>query len=195
MLYVSSGAGSTMFRDLYRSVFLFNTVTLDDGCSVSAATFSPYLGSKFDGLVDTPTVNVCSSAPASNTDLVAGDYDSLGTTLFASSKLWRDITSYAYNNFALNAAGIAAISKTGVTKLGVRYNDIDVSRGTPHWVQYQTNSIMMTYAEGGSNKPKLAVTWSMGIGTISKVNDVTKATISKVDVAAWGTLKSFNGVL
>ncbi len=134
------------YRRCHRGIFLFDTSALPDGITITSATFSVYGTSKSrSGAVITPNINVYSSAPASNTNIVAGDYDSFGSTAFSDTPIDYDAWSITgYNDFTLNAAGIAAISLTGITKLGLRNANYDVAATEPYPGETGAHSVTMS---------------------------------------------------
>ncbi len=133
MTYAHYNNGNPI-RQIARAFFLFNTSALGTGVTVSSATLSLYAVSKStsQGTNDSYAwVNVVQSSPASNTDLVVGDFSQCGaisnptegstrigiTTGISSAPA---ISLNAYNDFPLNATGLGWVSLTGVTKLGLR---------------------------------------------------------------------------
>jgi hypothetical protein len=147
---------------IYRSVVLFDTSGLPDTAVISNSVLGLYATSKVNNDNDgSDSVNIVSSAPASNTAVVNGDYDSLGTTLYASAVDIGSITTSAYNSFSFNGTGIAAVSKTGISKFGVREghdlnNDI-IADGF-------ANELTFSSADqtGTTQDPKLDVTYTTG---------------------------------
>jgi len=149
---------------LFRGIYLFDTSGLDDSYTLTAVTFSVAGGGKYDEGSNSPEVNVYSSAPASNTALAAGDYDSLGTTAYCDSAIayadWT--TDGSYNDFSFNATGIAAVSKTGITKLGLREAKFDVGAATPTWGAGENVGFTGYFSEQGTGyQPKLVVTYTI----------------------------------
>jgi len=133
--YFAASVDTDFWVHIARAIFLFDTSSLDDGIPITSATFSLYGFSKLDDLATNPDINVYSSLPASDASLEAGDFDSLGVIAFCDTPItyagW-NITGY--NDFIFNASGIAAISKTGITKLGTREATHDVGNTTPNWI-------------------------------------------------------------
>lgn len=169
-IQIASDGGTDKFLQMIRGIFLFDTSSIGAD-SVSSATFSFYGSNKADGLSATPDINVYSSNPASNTGLVAGDYDSLGTTDFATAITYASFTTAGYNDFILNASGISAIDTGGVTKLGLRNSNYDVADVAPTWSADGNSFMTGIYAEtaGTTQDPKLVVEHSTG-GVGSLVN-------------------------
>jgi hypothetical protein len=120
-----------------------------------------------DSLGIAPDLNIYSSNPASNTALVAGDFDSLGTTAFCDTPILFTNWGTGYNDFALNASGLAAISKTGVSKFGLRNanydvaDELDPNNHDPSWSSDTTSAVSPWYSEKGEGyQPKLVVTYT-----------------------------------
>ena len=109
---------SNQFQTLIRNIDLFDTSVIPDTASITDALLWFRFVIKTGGLgVTDYGVDVVSSNPASNTSLASGDYGTLGSTVFATM----DYTSLTTSTtFTLNADGIANISKTGISKFGLR---------------------------------------------------------------------------
>ena len=169
--YIRFDAGTTtnLWNRIYRLITLFDTSSLPDDASISAVMLSLHgMSSKADGCSATPSINVYSSDPASNINLVAGDYDCLGSSALCDTPIayadWLEgnTADQFYNDFTLNAAGIAAISRTGVSKFGFRLN-YDVDNNAPNWVSGGSTYLKAYTAEKGAGfKPKLVVTYTTG---------------------------------
>jgi hypothetical protein len=157
---------SNKWRMIRRGIFLFDTSSLDDNATISAATLSLFgrdVYPKDDPAGWLPTINVYSSAPASNTALASGDFDSLGTTAFCDTPVTYANWNQAYNDFPFNATGIATINKTGVSKFGAREAKYDAANSAPAWSNQANSYFGVFFAEKGTGyKPKLVVTYSIG---------------------------------
>jgi len=153
---------TTQWTLLYRSIFLFDTSGLDDAATITGAVLSIRGQGKVDQLGVTPDINIYSSAPASNTALAAGDFDSLGTTAFSTAITYNGWETNNYNDFTLNAAGLAAIPVDGVAKFGARNASYDVSGTEPSW-SASKGAYLTNYSseQGAGYKPKLVVTYTM----------------------------------
>lgn len=151
---------------LIRSIFLFDTSALPDGCRISSAVFSIHGNSKSNTLGLSGTdfkINVYASDPASNIALVTGDFDSLAAVALCDTPItYDDFDITGYNNFTLNAAGLALISKTGITKFGIREVTFDVSGTTPTWASGHEVTVLNAYfaEQGGGNRPRLVITYT-----------------------------------
>lgn len=149
---------------IYRVVMTFDTSAIGSGSSITAATLSFYDNSAVQAVVNTDSsaCQVVSASPASNNNLVGGDYNknNFGTTVFGSVNLASILTNQ-YNDITLDSNGIANISKTGVSKFGLR-NSRDVSNSAPTGDNFN----YIFFADNGSNKPKLTVTYTTAGGTL-----------------------------
>jgi hypothetical protein len=151
-----------------RDIFLFDTSSIGDGDTINSATFSVVFvsGGTDDEVNDANSyIGVVTSNPASNTALTTADFDTLGTTEQHDSGERVDLTGLtggSYTNWTLNATGLGNISKTGVTKFGLREgHDINNSAIA------QTNGLdsvaSLTFADtsGTASDPKLVVVHTM----------------------------------
>jgi len=105
---------------------------LTSSADISAAVLSLYGRNKTDDLSITPNVDIYTSAPASNTALANGDFDSLGSTSQTGSPItYADFSISGYNAFTFNSTGRGNISKTGISKFGSRNANYDVANSAP----------------------------------------------------------------
>ena len=149
------------FDIMTRSFFLFDTSTITDTDVISAATLSLFGSTITNTYTGTDEeLNIYASTPASDTDLVTADYDQVGTTAFSTGIPAGSFSTTAYNDFALNASGLAAISTTGISKFGARGGVYDVPNSTPTWGSGQSQDFIGFFADqtGTTNDPKLVVT-------------------------------------
>ena len=167
IVLIDSGINSNTWDEIWRSIFLFDTSPLTASATISAATMSIMGTYKFDTFATdiNLNINIYTSAPASNTALVAGDYDSLGTTAQSDTAItyanW--LTTPAYNDFVLNATGLGNISKTAVTKFGARNANYDVANSAPTWEESKQARLGGNYSDaaGTSSDPKLVITYTL----------------------------------
>lgn len=145
---------------LDRGFTLFDSSGLPDVCGITASTYSLY-GQSENHALGSPDINVYSSNPASNTEIVADDHDTLGDTPYCDTAIgYASWTTSGYNDFILNATGIAAVSKTSITKFGVREATHDVGGSEPTWSESAYMWIQAWSADKGNGyKPKLVVTY------------------------------------
>jgi hypothetical protein len=133
----------------------FNTASLPDTAVVTSATLELYP----EGVAGT-TVNFALYDSTASDTIIAGDYDQCGTTILSDQKLISDITVGVKFSFTLNSAGLAYVSKTGITKLCIREVEHDVANTAPTtdqlrrwWFTSNTGS--------ASNRPLLTVLYTL----------------------------------
>jgi len=153
---ISTNTTSGQWDRMGRGFILFDTSSITDTDVVSSATFSI----DGDGGTDAFDQSGCvvDSSPASNTSLSVNDYDNIGTTLYANCLDLGSWSTAAYNDFSLNATGMAAISTTGVTKFGWRLSS-DRENSEPTWASDTSADASPHSADvaGTSIDPKLVV--------------------------------------
>lgn len=168
MVYLETNT-SSQIAEIDRAFFLFDTSSIPDSNSITAATFSIYVNSKSCTTVETCYVRLVASTITSNTAVAASDYQGTvsNTTAFATDRQVSALSTGAYNDFSMNATGIAAISKTSVTKLGLRSN-FDADNTSPT-LDGSSDVLIINgfYAEytGTSRDPKLVVTHEVPTAT------------------------------
>ena len=172
--YLQTGATTSVYRWIQRLFMLFDTSSIGAGNVVSSATLSGYVLTVASAN-GTLTAGLVGSTPASNTAISASDYSNVGSTEFSSSRLSSaTATTNAYNAYALNADGIAAISTTSVSKFAIRPG-VDIDAGSPPWANaYQASKIEFALADttGTTRDPKLSVTWSAAGGGASNAGQL-----------------------
>lgn len=175
-ILMTSGGTTNQWNELRRGIFIFDTSAIADTDTIDSGTFSLASAliagaTKADNLSITPDTALVSSAPASNTALVAGDFDSLGTTEFATRISYANwsASDAVYNDFTLNASGLSNISKTGVSKFGVRNGNYDLDAVAPTWSGSVSSFMRHYYADqtGTANDPKLVVVHSAAAATFT----------------------------
>lgn len=160
--FINGSSTLNEFSIFQRGLFGFNTSALGASAVVSAASFSQWFTSKITSLGDT-TVEITSGPTASNTTLASGDFQTIGRVAFATGVSIAGLTTGAYTDAALNAAGIAAVSLTGITKLGTQLGWDLANSFTGTWASGVQTGGTVTFADqtGSSNDPKLAVTYTV----------------------------------
>lgn len=149
---------------LRRSMFLFDTSALTANALISSATMSLYSVFGYsDPSSNNPSLDVYSANPASNVTLQNSDFAQVGSVSYTGAPLTYVAfnTTDSYKDFALNATGLAAVSKTGVSKFSVRCN-FDVTNTAPTWASGAVTNAQCYYADqtGTTNDPKLQVTFT-----------------------------------
>lgn len=181
----------------YRSIFLFDTSPLPDDAIIDSATVSFAIVSMGNtlGLSDANAgVAIVDSTPASNTALATADYQQLGTTRLATDVAYNDI-SLTRIYWTLNAAGIAAINLTGITKLGTRLV-ADLDNVTPTWGSAKETIINAGTSENVLNKPTLTVNYHVDIAiTVPALNGTLDIPVPTIASGANVTAPVVNGNL
>ena len=117
-LYVQASSTTNQFTQNRKLIETFDTSSLGSTATISAATLSLNTGGTTTTDLGTTPIHIAGATPASNNTLVIGDYLQCGSTSF-SSIAWASIV-VGYNDFALNAAGIANINKTEVSRFSTQ---------------------------------------------------------------------------
>lgn len=169
--YEYSGASSSNWYCIYRSAALFDTSPMS-GATPTAAVVRVYGASKFDNLGIAPTVNIYSTNPTTDTAVGTGDYiyTKWGAAQYCDTSIaYADWNLSGYNEFELNAAGLAAINPSGITKIGFRDN-YDVANTKPTGVPNLSGTMMTFYtSENVTYKPELVVTYGGGMAGDSEI--------------------------
>jgi len=162
--FVSYRFTTNWFQTLHRVIMLFDTSSIPLTAVITTASLKVYGSNKYDQLSSNLDMNIYSSNPASDTALVDADYQALGSTPLCDTPI--DYTSFAvgdWNVFILNAAGLAVITKGGITKLGARNANYDVAGVQPPWLPggHYTCGLYFEAADKLTpvNKPTLTVTY------------------------------------
>lgn len=165
---IECSATTNQFGSLCRGIFLFDTSSIPDEATITSATFSLYLTAVTDQLAQ--KLGITSSDPVSDTAIANGDYAiaKFGSTKFATDIDLTDLNTGQYNDFALNASGLAAISKTGITKFAARISG-DIENTAPTWATGETARVAGRYADftGTDNDPKLVVNYTIPSGFLA----------------------------
>lgn len=161
-LQLTAGTTASNYILLRRWIGLFDTSTLTASATISAAALSLEGFGKANTYSTEPDLDIVSSNPASNTNLVSGDYNTLGTTPYASIS-YASFSTTGYNDFTLDASGIATISKTGVSKFGATFS-WDTDNSAPTWGNSKDIELDIRNADTAAttSDPKLVVTYTLG---------------------------------
>ena len=161
-----TSAGAPTWGGFGRLLFLYDTSSIGGDSIASAvndytASSGPLFNDDF-----TDSLSLVASAPASNTEVINGDFDTLGTTKFATADV--ALSGITHDDetpfrFTLNAAGLAAIDGGGITKFGIRTLR-DLADNEPSGSSADEQTIVYIHqAEetvSGDQRPVLTVTHS-----------------------------------
>tara|TARA_Y100000310_G_scaffold279366_1_gene298428 strand:- start:306 stop:3200 length:2895 start_codon:yes stop_codon:yes gene_type:complete len=182
-------SNSTGYDSLERSIICVDPSGLpDSGITIDYAKISLYESSSSNtwDATNTWTFNVYSAAPASTSSLAVGDYDSLGTTEYATGIAYTALSSGAYNDFVFNATGITAIDTTGVNKFGIRESIYDAPDTAPTHAASKDMQFKFYFADetGTTKDPYLWVEYTAeGETTVSPDAVVATASIPDPTIA------------
>lgn len=193
---IQSYSSSPNWRAIYRGFQQFNTSAIPDTDDISSATLSLYGFSKSDTASFALATNIYSSSPASLTAIVTGDFDQVGTTAFASDLPYASFNTANYNDFALNASGIANISKTGASKFSWRaVKDADNTPPTHPGSQVSCEfAIHGSGYSGTTRDPKLVVEHAAA-SSVKTWNGEPVAGVKTYLGLASASRKSINGLV
>jgi hypothetical protein len=165
-----SAAGK--FGNLWRGAVSFNTSPIGAGSTITAAKFGLRIGVTKNKAFGDPGIGLTGFTPATNYALVAGDYDSFASTNLATQINISALSTSVYNNWTLNADGLAYISKTSATNLMIR-DDFDISGNMWGNTTVGYVGIQPWFSEYASHGPYLEVTYTTGGGGSAPVASFT----------------------
>lgn len=156
--HILCGDSLNKWDSIARSIYLFDTSIISSSFNIISAIFSIYSQGKIEDNIDwLPKINIYSSNPATNTNLVAGDFDSLGSIAFCDNPIdFSDFNIIELKNFVLNTNGILNIAKGGITKIGIREVTYDVANLSPTYSSDATAITNAFFADGAID-PKLVI--------------------------------------
>lgn len=177
--YPTIGGGWNYIR---RGICLFDTSSIPDDATILKATFSLFIDSKTKQVTTTSDgIAIVGVTPASNTAIANGDYDAFGSTRYADDIAFDDVQA-GYNDFVLNATGLAAVPVDGVTKIGLRLVcDLDDDEPTATAGQVLLYNTKFAEWSEADKRPKLTVVYTQGI---SKINTIPIQNVSELDSIA-----------
>ena len=159
---LSSGtANANQFTQLVRGFASFDTSSLTSSATISAATLSLY-GEVVGSELGTTALDIVQSTQAAANTLANSDFSNVGATVFGSIA-YASFATGSYNSIGLNPSGMAAISKTGVTKLALLLDWDATGTFGGTWAGASANTRIYSYSadEGAGYAPKLVVTYTV----------------------------------
>jgi len=151
------------YRWMTRGIHLYNTAELTGDATIGSSTWSGYGSAKSNTFVSLLlSLALCGSNPNTNTTLIATDYGTLGNTDFGTTQIaYAAFDAAGWNVITLNTAGKTAISKTGITKLGLRDGINDLPDSEPTWEDDLRAYMLVKSADNGSLEPLLTIEYSL----------------------------------
>jgi len=141
----------------YKAVVSFDTSAIPDGAIILSATLRLRRGT-VSGTNPFTTHGTCwadvqTGSFSGSTALQAGDFQAAATAVQAAS-LTNAANNLDWSTGNLNAAGLAAINKTGTTQLRVYFNLDDNNDRNADYIGYYSGD-----NSTAANRPQLVVTW------------------------------------
>jgi len=142
----------------YKAVVSFDTSSIPDGATILSVTLRLRRGT-LSGTNPFTTHGTCwadvqaDSGFSGSTALQTGDFQATAAAVQAAS-LSNAINNGDWSTGSLNAAGLAAINKTGTTQLRVYFNLDDNDDGGNDYIGYYSGDNTTA-----ANRPQLVVTW------------------------------------
>ena len=161
---IQSHTSSDQWLHIFRTLLSFPLSDIPGSATITGITLYARGSNKSDGLGCTPTLNVYSSTPLSNTDVTTGDYDQFGTTAYCDTAITYANFVAAWNSFEFNTTGVAAAqtayeATSKVLNLGLREAAYDVADSAPAWSATKISQFVV-YAADGAYPPYLSVTYT-----------------------------------
>jgi len=191
-LRIQAAKTTNLWSILGRLIAGFSTSSIGINSSIDTAVIAIRGSIKNDSLSIIPDVNVYSASPASNTAIVAGDYDSLGSTAFSTTITYAAFSDSVYNSYSLNANGIANINKAGISNFGFRNANYDVAATAPiSWSAGLASYFRVHSADvaGTTSDPKLVIEYTLPqtlaltvIATAESFGTLTIANVADLDL-------------
>jgi len=142
----------------YRTVVSFNTSSIPDGATIVSVTLRLLRGS-LTGTNPFTTHGTCwvdvqnGSGFSGSTTLQNGDFQAAATAVHAAT-LSNAASNGIWSTASLNAAGLAAVNKSGTTQLRISFNlDDNDDTGNDYLGYYSGEN------STAANRPQLVVTW------------------------------------
>lgn len=178
------------WEQLWRVILIFDTSSIPDDATILEATLSLRGLGKVDLISAAPSLAVYDAAPATDTDIIAADFNTIGIAAFSDIITYANFSITGFNDFTLNALGLANISKTGKSSFGLRDVVYDAGGAVPPQPGSGNRGCSMrtyTVDSSAARRPKLVVTYSLGLVVLTHENVFTTAEKS----VGQGTITTF----
>lgn len=159
MARLQASTTSNQFQRLDRGVTTFDTTPVPANATITSVQLTVYGSAKGSGLGQ-PDLDVVDVSLAATNDIVTGDYDAFGTTVYASVAYTSYASAGGANNFSVPAA---SVTKEGVSQYGFR-TSWDTDNSAPSWVSGADTYFSFTNADNGSSIPCLTVEYTTAVG-------------------------------
>jgi|TARA_R100001530_G_scaffold115493_2_gene82434 hypothetical protein len=166
---VTHASSSGVWSDFTRGIYVFDTgKSLPHNAEISSAIIEfAGAGNVVDGF-GSAAISLVLPSPASNTAIVAGDYNSFAGLNGSMTKQANDIalaslndnSSYETEKFTLDATGLSNISKTVPSAFGIVIT-FDAENAEPAWVGDTRSRVQIVSADGGPAIPKMTIEYTV----------------------------------
>ena len=136
-----------MWHEIYRVFFLFDTSSIPADKTIIAAILHLYGTFKINQLNIPATINVFTSWPTTNTDIIAADFIKLDMVPLATPITYPAFKTYDWNHLVFTEAGLSAIIKEGITKLAIREATYDATWIRPPWSSFKRTDMYFAQSE------------------------------------------------
>lgn len=145
-----------------RGYVMFDTSELVDNDVITSAYLELYGSSKADIGSIAPNINIYTVTTSGETELINTDFNkaNFGVAICNTPITYSGWSITGWNRFVLNSDGLNAISRTGVTKIGIRNANYDVAEVEPSWADTILSSLRWYNADQGVDyAPRLVVNY------------------------------------
>lgn len=194
---IESDATGLLYPTMTRSIFLWDITGVPAGATFTAGAHTvSFFAKVIQDTFGSQSLSLVGSTPATNTDIVVGDYDQLDTTKRATDITFAALTDEAYNDFTGNSTLDSDISTayagSKIVKLGLRVAS-DVANSAPSGaskvVGFQCSSADEALT---TQDPKLVLAYTTTL--IKTILGVTEANTKTFNGVTNANMKTFNGV-
>lgn len=157
---ISASATTDQYEFLFRRPVPADTSALTSSATIQTTSkFRYYVSAKVTNITSQSIRLVTTTGPGDLTALAAGDYDiaGWGSTGQASDVTLASITTSAYNEMTFT--DVTNISKTGVTRLGLRLVS-DADNAAPTWVSGATSNVSID-GYSGTNPSQYVIDYTL----------------------------------
>ena len=185
-MFAGSGCYGFASMAVGRGFFVFDTSSIPAGATITGVQLSVYITGKQAIGDGKDFISVVQGLQSSTTALAANDYILAGSALTGSVEGSNRapisaMAINAYHQWTLNTAGLAWVTKGGLTKLALRVGN-DLLDVMPNQAAGKGNFISAALAESGAGKaPYLTITYTTttsGGGSTTPAADVTGPTVA-----------------
>jgi len=145
---ISSWDVENMWYMIERPIFTFDTSEIPEGSEIVSAILHIYGGTKVNTLGLDAAINVYTAWPASDTDIVWGDYNEMDMIALATKIPYASFDPVGWNDLVFTEAGLIAIIPNGITKLSLREANYDATWVRPPWRSYKHMYMTIPQTEG-----------------------------------------------